>query len=74
MGRPEAHMPAAMTMGVTEMKKRACVMLVFSMPSIHNEKCTASARPDSSISRPLSCVLRLRSAALEGLRQQHGSR
>ena len=43
-------------------------MVVFSMPSTHSEKCTASAAPDSSISRPLSHVLRLRSAAVQSLR------
>ena len=68
MGRPKAHMPAAMMMGVTEMKKRACVMVVFSMPSTHSEKCTASATPDRSISRPLSHVLRLRSTAVQSLK------
>ena len=56
-------MPPAMMMGVTDEKKRACVMLVFSMPSTQKQKCSARAPPDSSISMPLWCVRCLSSAA-----------
>ena len=54
MGKPRAHMPPAMMMGVTEEKNRAWGMLVFSMPYTQEAKCRARAPPDSSISRPLS--------------------
>jgi len=67
IGRPKAHMPPAMIMGVTDEKKRACVMLVFSMPSTQEAKCIASAAPDSSIRRPLCCVCFLSSAATHPL-------
>ena len=63
IGRPKAHMPPAIIMGVTDKKKRACVMLVVSMPSTQEAKCIASAAPDSSIRRPLCCVCFLSSAA-----------
>lgn len=70
IGRPKAHMPPAIIMGVTDEKKRACVMLVFSMPSTQEAKCIASAAPDSSIRRPLCCVCFLSSAATHSVNKR----